>query len=100
VVSAEELLELSKSQVVRVVDARRGGLYARSHLSGAVSISLSKLMTWSGQVAQVPQREYVEELVGGLGISHADRIMVYDDLRGLQASRAAWTLEHFGYLNV
>jgi len=93
-------MELSKTQVVRVLDARRLGLYAKSHLSGAVSLSLSKLMTWSGQVAQIPQREYVEELMGGLGIPYADRMVVYDDLRGLQASRAAWTLEHFGYTNV
>jgi thiosulfate/3-mercaptopyruvate sulfurtransferase len=100
VVSPDDLLELSKTQVVRVVDARRSGLYARSHASGAVSLSLSRLMTWSGQIAQLPQKEYVDELMGGLGISYADRIVVYDDLKGQQASRAAWTLEHFGYTNV
>jgi len=100
VVSPEEVLELGKTQGVKVMDARRGGLYARSHISGAASLSLSKLMTWSGQIAQLPQKGYVEELMGGLGFSLADRIIVYDDLHGLQASRAAWTLEHFGYTNV
>ena len=98
--SPDGLAERSKAQVVRAIDARRGGLYARSHLTGAVSISLSKLMTWSGQVAQLPQREYVEELMGVLEISRSDLLVVYDDLKGLQASRAAWTLEHFGYTNI
>ncbi len=100
VVSPEELVELSKTHAVRAVDVRRGGLYARSHITGSHSLSLSKLMTWSGQVAQLPERGYVDELMRGLGISDADRMVLYDDLHGLQASRAAWTLEHFGYTNV
>jgi len=100
VLSPDELLELSKTQVVRAIDARRSGLYARSHMNGAVSLSLSKLMTWSGQIAQLPQSELVDGLMRELGISYADRLVVYDDLKGLQASRLAWTLEHFGFTNV
>lgn len=78
---------------ITVLDVRRPQEYKQHHIPTSRNLSLHELLSDDS-----PQR--VAQLVGSLGISNHDDIVVYDDTFGALASRVAWTLEYLGHQKV
>lgn len=77
--------------------------YARFHLPGAVRLPYYMLILRQKKSEKFPRRISDDALahnLGIMGISQSHRIIIYDDMGGLQAARLFWHLERLGHNNV
>lgn len=77
--------------------------YARFHLPGAVRLPYYMLILRQKKKEKFSQRISDDALaynLGIMGISQSHRIVIYDDMGGLQAARLFWHLERLGHNNV
>src|SRR3954447_23088715 len=84
---------------VRVVDMRQSG-YAESHVPGAVYLSPVAIREAKAPPTFLPTPAAFEEMMAGLGIGNATRVVVYDERGGIYAARLWWILNYFGHTNV
>ena len=81
--------------VVHVERTREG--YATGHVPGARFLSRSDVgKTRDGLLNELPPMEELESLVRRLGIDEDDRVILYDEGAGLEASRAYWAFDYAG----
>ncbi len=77
--------------------------YARFHLPGAVRLPYYSLLLRMKRGEKFPKRISDDALVhnlGLLGISQSNRIVIYDDMGGLEAARLFWHLDRLGHSKV
>src|SRR3954468_16759413 len=84
---------------VRVVDMRQNG-YAESHVPGAVYLSPVAIRDAKAPPTFLPTPAAFEEMMAGLGIGNATRVVVYDERGGIYAARLWWIMNYFGHTNV
>ena len=84
---------------VRVVDMRQSG-YGDGHVPGAVYLSPVAIRDAKAPPTFLPTPAAFEEMMSGLGISDATRVVVYDERGGLYAARLWWILNYYGHPNV
>lgn len=86
---------------VRVVALTPRSEYDKGHIEGAVQIDWPDLeLSDTSSDASVQQwRDAVQRKLGALGLSAADRIVIYDE-DSLFASRLWWVLDYFGHKDV
>jgi len=76
--------------------------YTRYHIPGAVRLAYSDLL--SEPVGKAPPSPLTEaqlaKLLGALGISRQSRVVIYDDVGGLNAGRLFFDLERIGHPQV
>jgi thiosulfate/3-mercaptopyruvate sulfurtransferase len=82
-----------RDKSVRVIDVRRENDYKQDHITSAVNLPLTHLLSDDS-----PER--VLKIFNSLGIDDETRVVVYDDTFGALASRVAWTLEYLGHSDV
>jgi thiosulfate/3-mercaptopyruvate sulfurtransferase len=87
---------------VRIVDmTTEPEDYQKAHIPGAVYLGVND--TRVGVPAggyRLPTEAEAARLLGGLGITPASTVVVYDDMGGLHASRLFFVLEVFGHAKV
>ena len=85
-----------KDPDIRVIDVREKIKYLAGHIPGAVNIwrpdIVDKDHPIPGMMAPQPQ---IEELMGRLGISHRDTLIIYSD--GPDGARLWWILAYYGF---
>ncbi|MBS3917936.1 MAG: sulfurtransferase [Deltaproteobacteria bacterium] len=85
-----------KDTDIRIIDVREKIKYLAGHIPGAVNIwrpdIVDKDHPTPGMVA--PQAQ-VEELMGRLGISHRNTLIIYSD--GADGARLWWILAYYGF---
>lgn len=101
-----ELADLLNLPNVRIVDGswympamRRDAAaeYLASHIPGAVRFDIDAIADHSTNLPHMlPDEATFGEAAGRLGLSPADRIIVYDGLGLFSAPRVRWTLKFFG----
>jgi thiosulfate/3-mercaptopyruvate sulfurtransferase len=84
---------------VRIVDMRRTG-YPEGHVPGAVYLSPVAIRDANSPPTFLPTPAAFEQMMNGLGISNATRVIVYDERGGIYAARLWWILNYFGHTNV
>jgi thiosulfate/3-mercaptopyruvate sulfurtransferase len=84
---------------VRIVDMRAMG-YAQGHVPGAVYLSPQAIRDANSPPTFLPTPAAFEQMMAGLGISDATRVVVYDERGGIYAARLWWILNYFGHENV
>jgi len=100
-VSTDELAGLLTNPDVKIVDARSPEDYAAGHIPGALSLFARKLQYAERGVPEIlVPVEQAESLLGGLGITPANTVIVYDDTIWEPAARVFWTLETLGHQKV
>ena len=81
---------------IRVIDVREKIKYLAGHIPGAVNIwrpdVVDKDHPIPGMIAPQPQ---IEELMGRLGISHRNTLIIYSD--GSDGARLWWILAYYGF---
>ncbi len=71
--------------------------YESGHIPGAVFFDIDAIAdTSTGLPHMLPSAERFAEIIGGMGISDQDTIIVYDGLGLFSAPRAWWTFRTFG----
>lgn len=95
------LAERRNDPNIRIVDVSEQPQYALGHIPGAVHAYWQDLVERNaetyGKLAGMPERERV---FGGLGITEATTVVVYDRADNRAAARFAWALWYAGHPNV
>ena len=106
-IGPEELLSLSKTETLILVDASTKSKYLESHLEGAIHADLDTQMAdikpdaADGGRHPLPAPEQFARTLGDLGITPDSLVVVYDDKQGGNAAaRFWWMLRSLGHLNV
>ncbi|SDK75878.1 sulfurtransferase [Natronincola ferrireducens] len=96
-VSAEELNNMENVIIVDFRDATLPGGY----IPGAIKIGRGEQFAEIEGVANMlPDKEIIERLLGGAGISNDDTVVIYDGDNGLWAARLWWTMKVYGHEDV
>ena len=84
---------------VRIVDMRSAG-YTQGHVPGAVYLAPQAIRVANSPPTFLPTPAAFGQMMAGLGISNATRVVVYDERGGIYAARLWWILNYFGHDNV
>ncbi len=100
--STQWLQEHLGDAALRIVDARFGQsdfVFASGHIPEAVKVSpLADLKdTTKTNVSVAPTKSQFEELMGRVGISNTNTVVVYDVEGGLWCARLWWLLRYYGH---
>ena len=104
-VSAHWLHDSLSATDVKVIDAswylpaaqrNTQAEYLAGHIPSAVFFDIDACATPSDLPHMLPSPEVFAEYVGDMGISHADRVVVYDSHGLFSAARVWWMLRLFG----
>ncbi len=109
-VSAAEAIQLHRESDVRFIDATwylpnvpkdASAVYAEEHIPGAVHFDIDKVADSASELPHMfPTANQFSACIGEMGISNADRIIVYDRSRCVASARAWWMLLSFGHARV
>jgi thiosulfate/3-mercaptopyruvate sulfurtransferase len=99
IVTAKDAQKLIDEGVI-VVDVRSAEDYGLNHVEGAVNVPMSLLTVSEPYSNMLPEAAQVEEVMGAVGITENDEILVYDDASNMQAARVQWTLNMYSNFNV
>ncbi len=100
IISVDELAEMMEEGDVVVVSARSPKDYAKVHLPGAVNLWHKDLYKEGDIQALLKSPEEIAGILGGLGISADETIVVYDSGKTKFAGRVYWVLEYMGAQDV
>lgn len=82
---------------VRVVDARPSADYKEGHIPYALNLFAGSIpLSGDG----IPRASEIIKMLGDIGISANDKVVVYDQNNGLQAAWLLWVLEYLGHREV
>lgn len=88
IIEAEDLKQMIDRPNIKLIDFRSSEAYGKGHIEDAVNIGRSDLQDhsfdYSGMMAK---KDQMESLLGCLGISQKDTLVVYDDNGLCNASR-------------
>jgi thiosulfate/3-mercaptopyruvate sulfurtransferase len=91
-----ELRIAKKDPTIRIIDVRENLQYLNGHLPGAVEVWRTDIEDKNhpipGMMAPRPQ---IEELLGNLGISEKNTLIIYSDL--YDHARLWWVLAYYGF---
>jgi thiosulfate/3-mercaptopyruvate sulfurtransferase len=91
-----ELWIAKKDPTIRIIDVRENLQYLNGHLPGAVEVWRTDIEDKNhpipGMMAPRPQ---IEELLGNLGISEKNTLIIYSDL--YDHARLWWVLAYYGF---
>jgi len=101
-VKTEWLAENINTSELRVIDyGRKVEDYQTGHILGAVFVDRKSVWDEMNDIAgMLPSAETMLDALEKAGISHANTVVIYDDMRGLWASRLFWALEYLGHEDV
>jgi len=86
---------------VKVIEIGPVEEYNKGHIRGAVNIRIDDIRaTEKGIAKQIIPKENFESLMGRIGISNSDRIVIYSSGSLNQESRLYETLKYYGHKNV
>lgn len=97
-IQAEELKALldQKTQNLKIIDVRHKAKYYLGHIPGAVQVWRPALEDRKQAVAgKVPGAAQLESVLGRLGVSHRDTLVIYSDL--CDHTRLWWLLAYYGF---
>lgn len=99
IIEAEQLSESLSNYVI--VDLRKPEDYNKGHLPGAVQVWRTDITDTSyAYGGMMPQKQHLESLLGSLGVSTSDTVVIYDDKAECDAARLWWILKFYGHENV
>ena len=104
IISTKELYKLVKNKKqddILVVDARSFSEYKKGHVPGAINIDLFQLHWFDTTPRGIKDfNRQCRLLLSNIGIRTDRRVVFYDNISGISASRGVWLLLYFGHENV
>lgn len=100
-INANQLLEISSHQNVKILDFRKKDIYQKEHITNAIQIWRSDLENSRYKYGgMMPSQKQIEDLFSKLGIASEDTIVVYDDKGLCEATRLWWVLQNYNFKNI
>ena len=101
-ISAAELHQILGQPHVKIVDGSYGLPPSDAGIAGTVDFDIDAIADLSAPLPHtIPSPAFFAEKVGALGISNADRVIVYDRVgMAMSAARVWWMFRLFGHDNV
>lgn len=100
VISPLQLSNALPNSNILVIDLSSRDNYLQGHIPGAVHMDPARLLRGNGDTAnKIPLPEQISTLLGELGLTAQQQVVVYDDQMGPLAGRMIWTLHSVGHLN-
>ena len=100
-IEVDELLKIAKEPNIKILDFRKSEVYKKEHIEGALNIWRTDLedasYPYKGMMAR---KEQMETLLGRLGVTKNDTIIIYDDNGLCDSSRLWWILQNYDFTNV
>ena len=100
-ISTQELEKIIQNDSVLILDARSYKDYSKGHIPGAVSLDLFSFH-WAdtSQKGLVSFGEHMRKILSYAGIDENKKIVFYDDVSGMLASRGVWMCLYFSHPDV
>ncbi len=100
-VSGQEVADHLSQADLRILDARPPEQYAAGHIQGAANLPLAAITrTVNGVPEMLGPLAELEQTLGQRGVTLETRMVIYDDLGGIQATRLFWALDYLGHPQV
>lgn len=100
IIDTQDLAEQLDSPDLILLDLRDDASYAAAHIPGAISFSLSEIVSTAPPIGgQLPSAEQFNQALSRVGYTEGKHIIAIDDNGGPQAARLVWTLVAFGIEN-
>ena len=100
-IETETLNEKIDSQQFKIIDFRTPSSFDEGHIPDAINIwrpdIINNDMPYGGIIAQ---KEVIEQLLSGNGISPSDHLIIYDDKGLCDAARLWWVLNYYGHKKI
>ncbi len=87
---------MSNNQVI-VIDARSQEDYAKGHVQGAICLTADELTISDPVKGMLAPKEQIEKVLSEKGISNDSILYIYDNSKGVYASRVWWALKVYGH---
>ncbi len=92
---------MSQSDAYKFIDLRKPEEYNQGHIKGAVNIWRTQITDTSfAYGGMMPTQIQMETLLGQLGISATDTVVIYDQKAECDAARLWWVLKFYGHQNI
>lgn len=89
------------SSDIRLIDMSDETQYQRFHIPGAIHLPYSAInYSTKDRVSYSIGKGNMIKILGMLGVTNKNHIVIYDDMGGLNASRLFWELDKLGHKNV
>jgi thiosulfate/3-mercaptopyruvate sulfurtransferase len=100
-ISSQDLEKIYQDDSVLVLDTRSYKDYSKGHIPGAVSLDLFSFH-WAdtSQKGLVSFGEHMRKILSYAGIDENKKIIFYDDVSGMLASRGVWMCLYFSHPDV
>jgi len=100
-IEAEDLLPLLNDDRIKIIDFRKEKEYRKGHIDGAINIWRAHIedtsLPFKGMMAKP---DSIASLLGGLGMSNDDILIVYDDRGSCDAARFWWVMQNLDFEHV
>lgn len=97
IVEPSEVAESMDNSQVIVIDARSPEDYAKGHLQGAICLTAGELTIADPVKGMLAPKEQIEKVLSEKGISNDSILYIYDNNKGVYASRLWWALKVYGH---
>ncbi len=99
-VDAEWVLENLNDANVRIIDVRSQGEYNQGHIENAVWLDFESLRVTVDGIKNMAPKETIESILGELGLTTQNILVIYDRGRTPDATLVFWILEYHGHEDV
>ena len=93
IISANDLMKISRKPTTVIVSARTADDYGQVHITGAVHVSYQDL---NDDMAMLIPADQIAKIFGEKGISETKTIVLYDDGSEKYSGRLYWVLKYLG----
>jgi len=100
VITAKELVKLSKEGNVVIVSARQASDYSKKHIKGAVNIYHKDLYKTEGISSMLKSADEIAKIFGEKGITENSKIVIYDNGSNKTSGRLYWIFDYMGAKDV
>ena len=100
-ISTQKLEKIYKDDSVLIIDARSYKDYSKAHIPGAVSLDLFSFH-WADTSEKGIESfgEHMRKILSYAGVDENKKIIFYDDVTGMLASRGVWMCLYFSHPDV
>jgi len=100
IVTAKDFSKLIKDKNTVVVSAQSDKNYGVSHIKDAIHLDHKTLYKEGDPQGMLKSPEEIAKILGDLGISNTNTIVIYDGAKNKYAARVYWILKYLGAENV
>lgn len=97
-ISTKELVGILDDSNLVIIDARSFKDYSEGHIPGAVNLDLFAFHWFDSTTNGIESfTNQMQKLFSMVGVTNEKKIVFYDDISGMLASRGVWMLQYFSH---